>query len=75
MDHTDIHNLFQSLILHPVDGTKKPTQDGESNFGTGYGYQYGTQEGTIEIFMNEKWWVFATEDVRQEIQFPESNNE
>lgn len=27
----------------------------------------------IEIFMDEKWWVFATEDVRQEIQFPESN--
>lgn len=58
-----------------VDGTKKPTQDGESNFGTGYGYQYGPQEGTIEIFMNEKWWVFAAEDVRQEIQFPENNNE
>ena len=62
-------------ITSSVDGTKKPTQDGESNFGTGYGYQYGLQEGTIEIFMNEKWWVFATEDVRQEIQFPESNNE
>lgn len=62
-------------ITSSVDGTKKPTKDGESNFGTGYGYQYGPQEGTIEIFMNEKWWVFATEDVRQEIQFPESNNE
>ena len=57
-------------ITSSVDGMKKPTQDGESNFGTGYGYQYGPQEGTIEIFMNEKWWVFATEDVRQEIQFP-----
>ena len=67
--------VMDGEITSSVDGTKKPTQDGESNFGTGYGYQYGLQEGTIEIFMNEKWWVFATEDVRQEIQFPENNNE
>ena len=67
--------VMDGEITSSVDGTKKPTQDGESNFGTGYGYQYGPQEGTIEIFMNEKWWVFATEDVRQKIQFPESNNE
>ncbi len=67
--------VMDGEITSSVDGTKKPTQDGESNFGIGYGYQYGPQEGTIEIFMNEKWWVFATEDVRQKIQFPESNNE
>lgn len=63
--------VMDGEITSSVDGTKKPTKDGESNFGTGYEYQYGPQEGTIEIFMNEKWWVFATEDVRQEIQFPE----
>ena len=34
-------------ITYSVDGTKKPTKDGESNFGTGYVYQYGPQEGTI----------------------------
>lgn len=67
--------VMDGEITSSVDGTKKPAQNGESNFGTGYGYQYGLQEGTIEIFMNEKWWVFATEDVRQEIQFPENNNE
>lgn len=67
--------VMDGEITSSVDGTKKPTQDGESNFGTGYGYQYGPQEGTIEIFIDEKWWVFATEDVRQEIQFPENNNE
>ena len=67
--------VMDGEITSSVDGTKKPTKDGESNFGTGYGYQYGPQEGTIEIFMNEKWWVFATEDVRQEIQFPTDNVE
>lgn len=62
--------VMDGEITSSVDGTQKPTKDGESNFGTGYEYQYGPQEGTIEIFMNEKWWVFATEEVRQEIQFP-----
>ena len=35
--------------------------DNQSNFGTGYGYQYGSHEGLIEIYMNNKWCVFATE--------------
>ena len=63
--------VMDGEITSTVDGTEKPTKDNESNFGTGYGYQYGPREGTIEIFMNEKWWIFATEEVRQEIQFPE----
>ena len=57
-------------ITSQVDGSKAPTIDNQSNFGTGYGYQYGPIEGTIEIKMNGKWWIFATEEVRQEIQFP-----
>ena len=67
--------VMDGEITSSVDGTQKPTQDGESNFGTGFGYQYGPQEGTIEVFMNEKWWVFATEEVRQEIQFPSDTTE
>ena len=58
-------------ITSQVDGSEKPAADGQSNFGTGYGYQYGAREGTIEIYMNEKWRIFATEEVRQAIQFPE----
>ena len=62
--------VMDGEITSSVDGTKKPTKDNESNFGTGYEYQYGPQEGTIEIFINGDWRVFATEEVRQEIQFP-----
>lgn len=40
-----------------VEGWETPTEDNQSNFGTGYGYQYG-QGNTIEIYMNEHWWVF-----------------
>lgn len=65
--------VMDGEITSSVEGTQKPTKDGESNFGTGYGYQYGYEEGTIEIYMNEKWRVFATEEVRQEIQFPEKS--
>lgn len=60
-------------ITSQVSGSEKPAADGQSNFGTGYGYQYGAQEGTIEIYMNETWRIFATEEVRQAIQFPEQD--
>ena len=53
--------MMDGEIISTVDRTEKPTKDNESNFGTGYGYQYGTHEGLIEIYMNDKWWVFATE--------------
>lgn len=62
--------VMDGEITSQVDGSKKPTVDDQSNFGVGYGYQYGPTEGTIEIYMNEQWRVFATEEVRQEIQFP-----
>lgn len=53
--------MMDGEITSAVDGSEKPTKDNQSNFGTGFGYQYGSQEGLIEIFMNDKWWVFATE--------------
>ncbi len=44
-------------ITSTVDGTEIPTEDNQSNFGSGFGYQYGIND-TIEIYMNEKWFVF-----------------
>lgn len=35
----------------------------------------GPTEGTIELFMNGKWWIFATEEARQKIQFPSIEDE
>ena len=60
---------FDGQITSQVPGS--PTEDDQSNFGVGYGYQYGKTEGTVEIYMNGKWWIFATEEVRAEIQSPE----
>lgn len=67
--------VMDGEITSHVHGTEKPTIDNQSNFGTGYGYQYGAAEGTIEIYMDGKWWIFATEEVRQEIQFSLSTDD
>lgn len=64
--------VMDGEITSTVDGSEQPTENNQSNFGSGYGYQYGASEGTIEIFMNEKWWIFATEEARKELQFPET---
>lgn len=53
--------MMDGEITSTVAETEQPTKDNESNFGTGYGYQYGSHEGLIEIFINDKWCVFATE--------------
>ena len=67
--------VMDGEITSRVDGNKQPSVDDQSNFGTGYGYQYGATEETIELFMNGKWWIFATEEARQKIQFPSIEDE
>lgn len=62
--------VMDGEITSQVHGSQRPTIDDQSNFGSGYGYQYGATEGTIEIYMDGEWRIFATEEVRQEIQFP-----
>lgn len=55
--------VMDGKITSTVDMSEQPTKDNESNFGTGYGYQYGSHEGLIEVCMDGKWWVFATEKI------------
>lgn len=52
--------VMDGEITSTVDSSEVPTEDNQSNFGTGFGYQYGP-EGTIEVYINEKWCIFATE--------------
>lgn len=70
-ENTDAHHdVMNGKITSSVRGNTKPTVNDQSNFGEGYAYQYGAAEGTIEIYMDGKWCIFATEEVRQDIQFP-----
>lgn len=54
-------------ITSTVEPGQRPTVDGQSNFGSGYSYQYGAW-GTIEVLMDDTWWVFETEARRQALQ-------
>ncbi len=60
--------VMDGEIISEVDGSEEPTEDNQSNFGTGYEYQFGAMEGTVEIYMNGKWWIFAAEEARNEIK-------
>ena len=61
--------MTDGKITSTVEGYERPSKDDQSNFGEGYGYQYGT-EGTIEVCIDGHWWIYATEEKRQELQFP-----
>lgn len=66
-------DTYDREIISTVDGSERPSEDNQSNFGAGFKYRYGTTEGTIEILMNNECCIYATEEVRQKIQFPESD--
>jgi len=52
---------FDGEISSAVDQSMQPTENNQSNFGTGYVYQYG-DPGTVEIYINGKWIVFEAEN-------------
>ena len=60
---------MDGAITATVPATEIPTQEGESNFGTGYTYQIGP-DGTIEIPMrldgaaDPQWIVFQKESCK-----------
>ena len=66
---------FDGEITAEVDGAKEPTEDDQSNFGTGYKYRYSSTEGAVELYLNGEWRIFATEEVRRQMQFPEEDEE
>ena len=51
-------------ITSEVDGSKIPTANNQSNFGTGFGYQYG-EDDTIEVYMNDKWFIFEYREEKE----------
>ena len=64
----DKAHVIDGEITLEVDGSEKPFNNDQSNFGTGYEYKYGEINETIEIFINGKWWIFATEQVKEDVE-------
>ncbi|MBR5528054.1 MAG: hypothetical protein IKV97_03555 [Clostridia bacterium] len=56
------------IITSAVHASEIPSVDGQSNFGTGYSYLYGTSGGTVEIHMDGMVRIFATEEVYEKIR-------
>lgn len=62
---------FDGIITSNISKAELPTMDNQSNFGIGFGYQFGKQNGTVEICINDIWWIFATEEVRLQLLNPD----
>lgn len=56
---TDAKAAPDGTITSTVDSDSFPTEDGQSNFGTGYAYRYGSADGTVEVLIDGVWWIFA----------------
>ena len=56
---TDPSAAPDGTITSTVDSDSFPTEDGQSNFGTGYAYRYGSEDGTLEVQIDGEWWIFA----------------
>lgn len=54
--------VLDGEITSAVDSQEVPSDNNQSNFGTGFGYQIGPEPGTIEVYLNEKWMVFEAVD-------------
>ena len=65
---------YDGQITSQVDGSERPTEHEQSNFGTGYDYLF-VEEDVIILRLNSGWYFFATEEMRQELQFPLNSNE
>ena len=59
----------EGTITSEVDGSESPTEDGQSNFGTGYGYRTGLQDGTLEVRIDGDWVIFATQEAKDTLDF------
>ena len=50
--------VMDGEITSAVAQTEVPSENNQSNFGAGYGYQWGPEEGTLEVCIDGKWMVF-----------------
>lgn len=53
--------MMDGSIASSVESGKYPTQDYQSNFGSGYGFQY-VKEGSIDVNIDGQWIRFETSD-------------
>lgn len=62
-------------ILTTVDAKEMPKKDNESNFGTGYEYQIGGEEGSITVEIDDKCLIFKEVKEEKKEEKPEEKPE
>ncbi len=60
--YVDENHYFDGTIKSTVDSNEIPTENEQSNFGSGYGYRYTEKSCVIEIFMSDKWYEYSTNE-------------
>ena len=65
---------YDGQITTQVDGSCRPTEHEQSNFGTGYDYIL-VDEGILILHLPGGWYFFANEEERENLQFPLNSNE
>lgn len=53
--------VMDGEITSEVGRSEEPSEDNQSNFDTGFEYQYGL-DGTIEVFYEDEWCIFERRD-------------
>jgi len=57
--------VMDGEITEQCGSSEVPAKNNQSNFGTGYGYQYGSAKGTIEVLLDDgNWYIFAVKEVK-----------
>lgn len=51
--------MMDGTVESQVESWQEPTENNQSNFAVGFGYQYGPEPGTIEVNIDGGWYVFA----------------
>ena len=53
---------MDGYITSSVSADQLPSEDDQSNFGDGYGYQLGKDSGTYEIYIDGHWMIFSRDE-------------
>ncbi len=51
--------VMDGQITSSVDPDENPSQDGQSNFGADWYYQFGNRSNRIEVTIDGNWYIFA----------------
>lgn len=51
--------VMDGYITSECIPSKLPSEDNQSNFGSGFGYQFGSSDDTIDVYIDNNWQVFT----------------